>query len=142
MGDDKSDLAQQTRETCRAYLPDAENKATLWKELTNTDSADSSYIRSAKLSGFYASSQKDLVAPYFDLFFEVLPTMYAKSTGRYMETFFYSLLPRMDIKDEYIVKLTSLKLKTPDSHSKFINLMNEGIEILLRTKEIRALAET
>jgi hypothetical protein len=57
-----------------------------------------------------------------------------------MENFFYSLLPRMDVRDEHIVKLITLKLKTPDTHSSFINLLNDGIELLVRTKEVRALA--
>lgn len=58
-----------------------------------------------------------------------------------METFFYSLLPRMEVKDEHIVRLITLKLQTPDTSTSFINMMNEGIELLIRTKEIRQFAQ-
>jgi len=57
------------------------------------------------MSGFYNWKQIDLVRPYFDEFYEVLPTLYEKNTFKYFESFFYSLLPRMEIQDRHIVKL-------------------------------------
>jgi hypothetical protein len=46
-----------------------------------------------------------LVRPYFDQFFDALPKVYEKQAFKYVESFFHSLLPRMEIKDEHIVKL-------------------------------------
>ena len=46
----------------------------------------------------------------------------------------------MEIKDEHIVKMMTLKLQTPDNNSNFTNLLNEGIELLIRSKEIREFA--
>ena len=66
--------------------------------------------------------------------------MYQKCPHRYVEGFFYTFLPRLDVKDEHIVRMMSMKLSTPDSQTKFTNHLDEGIELLIRTKEVRALA--
>ena len=54
LGDDKSDIAQRVRLTCNSGLPDPENKAKIWKEITNVTSKESIYDRSAKMGGFYS----------------------------------------------------------------------------------------
>jgi len=45
------------------------------------------------------------------------------------------------IKDSYIVKLVALKNDTPDSAKNFSNMLQDGIEILVRTKLIREFAK-
>jgi len=57
-----------------------------------------------------------------------------------MEAFFYQLLPRMEVKDEHIVRLVTMKAKTHDTEKIFMNLLNDGIELLVRTKELRRIA--
>jgi hypothetical protein len=50
------------------------------------------------------------------------------------------MLPRAgDIKDEHIVKLVCLKQDTHDTDKVFMNTLQDGIELLIRSKEIRAL---
>ena len=139
IGDDKSDIAENTKETCLALLPTAENKAQVWAQLIDTNSTDSIYKRGAKIGGFYSWKQLDLIRPYFDKFYEVLPLVYEKSTFKYVETF-NSLLPRMEINDSHIVKLIALKLQTPDNNTNFANLLNENIELVMRSKQIREYA--
>ena len=56
------------------------------------------------------------------------------------ESFFYTLMPRLDIKDEHIVKMMQLKLQTPDRNTGFINQLNEGIELMIRSKAVREFA--
>jgi len=53
-GDDNSDIAINTRARCMAGLPDAAIKAKVWAEITDINSTDSVYLRSAKISGFYS----------------------------------------------------------------------------------------
>jgi len=38
LGDDKSDIAINVRETCNASLPDAENKRKVWESLIDSSS--------------------------------------------------------------------------------------------------------
>ena len=50
------------------------------------------------------------------------------------------MLPRMEIKGEHIIKLLSMKLKTADVNSNFSKMLNEAIELLMRSKEVREFA--
>lgn len=73
--------------------------------MIDANTTESIYKRAAKMGGFYSWKQIDLVRPYFDKFYEVLPLIYEKHAFKYIENFYHSLLPRMEIKDEHIVKL-------------------------------------
>ena len=141
MGDDKTDLAVNARAKCMAALPDAESKAQTWAELTDAQSKDSVYVRTAKIGGFYCAEQLPLIEPYFAKFFAVLPEIAKSCSHRYLETFFYSLLPTYQVEDTYIVKLISLKTNTPDSQHAFRQILQDGIEIMLRCAEIREFAK-
>ena len=48
LGDEKSDLADRTRATCMASLPDPNVKAQIWKDLTDPANTESKYMKSAK----------------------------------------------------------------------------------------------
>jgi len=141
LGEEKSDLALQTRATCMASLPDPDVKATIWAEITDPDSTESLYMRSAKINGFMSFEQLDLCEPYFDKFFDHVATMQAKTSTKIFESFFFGLLPRMNISDAHIVKLVALKQDTPDNEKTFINTLQDGIELLVRSKQVRALCE-
>jgi aminopeptidase N len=137
IGEDKSDLAENLRATCFSALPSAECKAQVWAEITNPNSTESLYMRRAKMGGFYSWDQMDLIEPYFDKFFEVLPEIAQKTTWKYLDTFFHMMLPTMQVKESHIVKLVALKNETPDSQLQFACLLQDGIEVLLRCKQIR-----
>lgn len=139
--DDNSDLAQNCRTTCQSSLPDAAVKAQVWAELCDPNSKESLYTRRAKMSGFWVKSHSDLTEEYVDKFYDVLVDLNEKVTYKYMETFFYSMLPRNTVKDEHIVKLLSLKLSNPDTKSMFGNILQDGIELLVRSKQIREFAQ-
>lgn len=93
------------------------------------------------MGGFTSWKQLDLIKPYFDQFYEVIPLIYEKQSFKYVENFFHTMLPRMEIKDEHIVRLLALKLQTPDNNTNISNLINEGIELIMRTKAVREFAE-
>lgn len=123
IGSDKSDLAENTRLTCLAGLPDKESKAENWKAITDVNSEESLYKRSARMAGFYSWGQLDLVRPYFDQFYNELRNLQANTSFKYCETFFYSMLPRKEITDSQIVKLVQLKNETPDSQDTFAKML-------------------
>jgi len=72
---DNSDLASNLRLTCESALPSAEAKAKVWAILTDLNSTESMYQKSARMSGFYAYNQMDEIRPYFAKFYEFLPTL-------------------------------------------------------------------
>jgi len=140
LGDDKSDLADRCRAACLASVPDAEIKAKTWAEIIDPNSKDSAYVRQAKMSGFYQRESLELIEPYFDKFYEVLPAAYKTMAAKTFQAFFAHMLPRVgDIKDEHIVRLVCLKQDTHDTDKVFANQLQDGIELLVRSKEIRAL---
>ena len=66
LGDDKIELAENCRLTCLASLPDPEVKERTWQELVDPKCKESPFVKAAKIEGFYAQSQLDIVRPYFD----------------------------------------------------------------------------
>ena len=93
------------------------------------------------MAGMFSAKSIDLVRPYFEKFYDELPFVYKNHSRKYLETYMFSLLPRLEVKDSHIVKLVSLKKQTPDNESMFANMLNEGVDLLLRTKEIRDFAK-
>jgi hypothetical protein len=99
-------------------------KAKVWADLFDPNNTDSVYIRNAKMNGFYRVDQTDIVAPYFDKFYEVLPLMFKTFTNKKFSGFFNHMHPRAgDIKDEHIVKLVCLKQVTHDRDKVFMNTL-------------------
>lgn len=139
-GDDMTDKGERLRATCNAALPDAAVKAQIWADITNPASTDSLYVKSAKMGGFYNWEQLDLIEPYFEKFYEILPELHEKYTFKEFDTFFFSLLPSMTIRDSHIVKLVELKLQVSDNEKMFANTLQDGIEILMRSQRARAFA--
>jgi len=137
IGDDKSDLAKNTRLTCAASIADAESKEKVWNGLLDPKSALSSKERQAQMAGFYSWDQLDLCRPYFNKFYEILLQLESEHGYKYMEAFFYQMLPRMEIEDSHLVQLMVIKSQVPDTNSMFSNVLQDGIELLLRSKNIR-----
>jgi len=123
MNDDKSDIAENVRLTCMAYLPDTAGKAETWKALIDINSTESLKERAAKMAGFHSWNQLDITRPYFDKFFDELRNIQAGTPYKYQEAFFYQLLPRYEIQDAHIVKLVELKNETPDNQATFANML-------------------
>ena len=59
-----------------ASLPDASVKATIWSEITDPNNTESKKMKEAKMAGFYSINQIDIIEPYFDKFYDVLPLMH------------------------------------------------------------------
>lgn len=75
LGDDKSDVADHLRLTCEALGPDPKVKEKVWNELIDPNSKMSVYDKYAYMEGFYNFNQIDIIRPYFDKFYDVLPIM-------------------------------------------------------------------
>ena len=93
------------------------------------------------MGGFFAASQLDLVRPYFDMFYEVLPEIETKHGYKYLETFCGYMVPTLEIEDKHIVMLLNIKSKVPDTNKTFQNMIQDKIELLLRIKNVRECAK-
>lgn len=67
--------------------------------------------------------------------------MHESHTFKYLDAFFTYMLPRMQIKDSHIVKLVTIKAGIADTNSMFMNILQDGIEMLIRSKRIRDFAQ-
>lgn len=93
------------------------------------------------MAGFYAPSQLDLVRPYFDKYYEALRDFNTHHGYRYMETFIYAMRPVLEILDSHIVKMVTIKGNVPDTDSAYKKTLEENIELLIRCKTLRDLAQ-
>lgn len=96
--------------------------------------------KQAKMAGFYAWSQYDLVEPYFDKYYEVLKDADGKYTTKFVEAFLHGMRPTMMISDTHIVKLVTLKVNVPDTNSAYKKQLEETIELMVRAKSLREMA--
>lgn len=103
LGDDKSDISQNLRFYCQATSADPKTKEQVWKDLVDPKTKLSFYERRAQMQGFYCQGQIDLLRPYFDKFYEVLPTFSEEHGMAYVKSFMKSMLPRMEIQDRHII---------------------------------------
>jgi len=134
IGDDKSDLAFNTKLACMALLPDEEGKAATWAALIDPNSTDSLKESTAKMSGFLSRNQIDILRPYFSEFYRVLPTIQKTKSLKFLENFMSYMLPTYEIEDSDIVKLVELKNDTPDNEATFANKLQDSIELLIKLK--------
>jgi hypothetical protein len=93
------------------------------------------------MAGFYSWDQLDIIEPYFDKYYQEIVRMQGLVGRAYLTSFFHSLLPTMQIQDAHIVRLVAIKANTPDSDTSFTNMLQDGIEVLIRCKEIREFAK-
>ena len=92
------------------------------------------------MGGFFSSQQLDLVRPYFDKYFEVLPDIESKHGYKYLQFFSNFMVPTDEIEDRHIVMLINIKSKVPDTNKVFQNIIQDNIELLLRIKNVRDFA--
>lgn len=60
--------------------------------------------------------------------------MHEKATYKQFSNFFFSMLPRMVVKDAYIVRLVSLLQDVPDTDAMFAETLRDGLDLLIRTQ--------
>jgi hypothetical protein len=55
-------------------------------------------------------------------------------------SFFHAMLPRLNVREHHVYRLCSILYDTPHSQGPLCSMLKDGIDILLRTKRIIALA--
>ena len=115
---DSSDKAKQVQKTCEFSLPEAKLKEQLWNDLVNLESKDSILESQQKLSGFWNRYQQfDLIEPYFEKYFEVLPEIVDKKDREFAQIFMSGCSPAFMAResDEQHFK-TLLEKANPEKH--------------------------
>ena len=150
VGDDKSDIAEETRLGCIASIPDPKMKEQVWNEFTDPHSPRSLSEKEAEMNQFASFEQMDLIRPYQEKFFSNLAEMYKQNSYKWFEAYFHSLLPReREINESDIAKLRAIKdqyLQSPEGkkasrNNGFTKTLDGGIEAMLRSKKLRDFAK-
>ena len=136
LGEQHNDIAEKTRYYLNASLPDAAMKEIAWKDMTSKDSKLPLKKREAYLEGFMDFYQQDVLAPYKDKFLKEIHEQYHYQPQKYFVKFFEKLLPRhWEVNDDDIEKMR--EIKNSNDHLEFKNKMQEGIELMQRSKWLR-----
>ncbi len=80
LGRDNTDAGARNALACRAAIGDAKHKAAAWQLLTDPAGVPAELLRSVARA-FYQPAQADLLAPYTERYFEVLPRLWQASGG-------------------------------------------------------------
>ena len=74
MENDSSDKAIKAKQISELSTPTAEQKESLWKDISSLNSSESLMQRLIKIQAFFQRYQQlDPIEPYFDKYFEILP---------------------------------------------------------------------
>jgi hypothetical protein len=140
LGDDQSDLAKACRLTCQATTSNLEEKEKIWNDILDPKSSHSLYDKNALMGGFYCWDQVDDLDSFYDKFYEQVETLHVNHTFKFVSSFFFGMMPRMKIEDKHIVKLMTIKSQVADNNSMFMKVLQDGIELLIRSRKIREMA--
>ena len=89
---DSTDAGQRRAATCRASLPDSTHKAAAWTLLTETDSLGVQGVIEVA-DGFTQLEHADLLAPYAQRYFDVLPRIWSVYGDHFSVVLSRSLFP-------------------------------------------------
>ena len=84
------------------------------------------------MAGFYSHDQLDVCRPYYDKYYAYLPHLDSDHGFKYVKAFFHWMLPTMEIDDKHLVALAIVKSQVPDTNSAYQNMLQDGLEDLLR----------
>lgn len=148
MANEKTDdILIEKKMTCRASMPDGQIKKEVWAQITAEPQGISAVQQEALLSGFYEWGQNDILEPYYAQYFSVLTdkSFYGAKSYKYLKEFVKGLLPRQgEVTQAEIATmqkvLDTIPQQDPNASQAYIKLLQEGVELLQRTKRLRDFA--
>jgi len=121
---DKSDLGQKKAFMVEASRPQSTAKETCWKAFTEQSSHSTDYLRYG-MKGFQWRTQKDLLAPYVDRFFEALEKVYTERDVHYSGAFGHALFPQWNQTLGMLEKIEKFLAEKGDNGSELPALLRK-----------------
>ncbi len=121
---DKSDLGQKKAFMVEASRPQSEVKETCWKAFTEQSSRSTDYLRYG-MKGFHWRTQKELLAPYVDRFFEALEKVYTDRDVHYSGAFGHALFPQWNQTPGMLHKINTFLNEKGDNGSELPALLRK-----------------
>jgi hypothetical protein len=75
------------------------------------------------MEGFWALDYHEENEPFVRKFYDCLEGMQETNSQKYVQSFFYQMLPRIMIEDWQIVKLISIKSQVADTNVAWANVL-------------------
>ena len=134
---DDTDAGKRQAQSALAALPDAGHKAAAWALLTESGELGAQGIR-AVVAGFRAPEHAELIKPYADKYFEVLPELWRTKSARMRMMLADALYPSATAGDDVLRRSEEL-LADPDLDPVLRRIIVEGRQSASRIMASRAL---
>ncbi len=134
---DSTDAGRRHAAACRAAIPDAEHKAEAWRLLT--ESTELGHETVASVAGSFGQPEHaNLLAPYADRYFDVLPDIWARRGDHIKRVLGEGLFPFTAASPELLHRVDEF-LAEPERDSSLTRLLVECRDIVDRALRSRAL---
>ncbi len=136
---DPTDAGRRHAEASRASIPDAEHKAAAWQLITHADELGHEGVR-AVASGFGQPEHAELLTPYVDAYFEVLPEIWESRGDHIKRLLADSLFPYTAASPELIRRIDEF-LAAEQRDPALVRVLIDRRDIIDRALRSRALAD-
>jgi aminopeptidase N len=133
---DPSDRGQRALLRIDVSPPDAAAKAAAWERLLG-EGYGSLHLTGAAMSGFHWSAQRELLAPYVERFFEVLPGVARDRDHEFAQAFFGQLFPGYRVERELLERsrLLLAEVEAEPLLARMLREANDDLERAIRCRE-------
>ena len=140
--DDNSDAAQTVHLVCEYSLPDPELKQSLWEAITDPETKDSLRDTTLKMQGFWQRKQQlDLIAPYFDKYYQILESVVQTRDREFAELFMEQLSPAFMARPQDEEAFAQMLERCSPERQYFSLFLKKQIETMETTSKSRYLCE-
>ena len=135
---DPSEAGIRHAHGCRASIPDAAHKAAAWELLTGEVSPDVQTIIEVALA-FRQPDQPELIAPYSERFFQILPQLWDRRGGFARTVSVTLMFPTVDAGPQLLARADAFLAEHGDGDPGLIRAAVEGRDSIARAITSRAL---
>jgi aminopeptidase N len=141
---DPSDRGQRAALRGQVSEPDAETKAEAWRRFheQGEQAYGSLHLTAAAMSGFHWWTQRDLLDPYVERFFEQLPEVFEQRDHEFARTYFGALFPGHRVERAVLERGERLLAEVGDRLPLLTRTLREANDDLERAIKCRAFARS
>jgi aminopeptidase N len=134
---DNTASGRRLETAARAAAPNAETKARTWHVVVETDELPNALLE-AEIAGFQQASQRELVAPYAEPYFEVLEKVWAERSIEIALRIVNGLFPRLISTDATLARTDQWLAEHEDAAPALRRLVRECRDDLARALRAQA----
>ena len=137
---DPSDRGTRAHLRCETSVPSSEIKQIAWERFVE-EGYGSRYLNQAAMSGFNWTHQRELLAPYVELFFDQVSTVFQERDREFATVFYSGLYPAYLVDQDTLNRSRALLNTTHDDQTVLQRMLRESIDALERAIKCRRYAK-